>query len=175
MKTQHYKKPFIERSRYTTQPAEEQFEAWAPTQGVSYFRYGLDRPDFNYVPQMPSVLRTTPDFVAEAQGERFDAIRDEQMRMVRHFLVECKGCGADQTIKVREDSFEHLQAWQAFLGRPVSFFLYDMVGNRISPLNPLELVLMKAAKAETGTFPDNHKTFYKLTTDMFQWEDSCVT
>ena len=163
---EHYKRPFRQRISFKTEPAEVMFERWADGQGINWHRLGMDRPAFNFVPQIPSIIRATPDYLAEATDHPLKTIKP------RHFLVECKGCGKDQTIKVKFDSLADIERWQEWASRPVIFFFYDSHGNRISPVNTVEAVKERCADAEVDKFPDNHRPYYKLTTDMFDWWDA---
>lgn len=86
-------------------------------------------------------------------------------------MTECKGCGEDQTFKLKVDQLEEVERWEEWARRPVIFFFFDLKHRRISPVNTLMQVKKFAKDAETDRFPDNNREYYKLPTDLFEWWD----
>lgn len=171
MKRQHFKRTFDERMSFPTEPAEEAFETWAGASGVAFHRLGLNRPPFEYLRQLAPFLLATPDYLVETQEKRFDGLTDYRGYKTRHVLVECKGVGADQEVKLKHDNLVELAKWEEVSGRPVALFVYDSSRGRASGLLPLGVVSDLTKEAPTGTYFDNNKTYYRIPTDWIEtWE-----
>lgn len=153
--------------------SEKMFEQWATAYKVAFINFGMNRPPFNYFAQIPSNLRHTPDFLCEAQGGRFGHLRDKDGKLTRHFMADAKGVGRDQIIKIKLESHEALQAWQAFTGRPAAYFVYDSVKKRVSISLSVNLLDQHAPDLPIGHFSSdrgNPKPYYEVTTELLEWE-----
>jgi hypothetical protein len=160
--------------------AEVQFKAYCEREGIVPLPFGFNRPPFEYFPQIPSTLRAMPDFFCESIKNRLIGTLptlDENKRMPnRHFFCEVKGCGKDNTFKLKDETLAALAEWQAFAGRPVMFFLYDQPRNRTAWLS-LDLLTIFAPSLERGYFVDRgkEKPFSRLPVSHreLEWEDAC--
>lgn len=156
---------------YPSEPAEDTFEAWAAANKIVVIRYGLSRPDFKYTNQLPAPILVTPDFLVETQGERFHHLPNARGRPSRHALVECKGVGRDQLIKIKLDTLKELRNWQERTTLPIAFFIYDSHKHRITPLLPLAHISDLAQAAERGVYHESRKEFCKIPTKAIEhWE-----
>lgn len=157
--------------------AENEFRNYCDRQGIIALEFGFSRPPFEYFPQIPPVLRAMPDFFCETGHNRFlDVlpVLDSQKRNPhRHFFCEVKGCGKDETFKLKDEALDILHVWQDLTERPVMFFLYDQPNDRVAfiSLKQIEAILDELGR---GYFVDRgkEKPFYKLTTDRPEivWE-----
>ena len=141
-------RPFHERFQAMGDQAEAVFEEWATNVANRGFeRYGLDRPAVSMA-RLPRFICYTPDYLMSSK------------------LVEVQGCGRDQTFKFKHDKLEVLGEWSQI--HPVELFVFDSTNNR-SFLAPLEDVMAAAVadEFESGTFPDNQKQYYKISTLWF--------
>lgn len=85
---------------------------------LAWDRYGLERPRTPMHGLVP-FIRYTPDYITF------------------HGPVEVQGFGRDQTIKIKRDKMEALEAWNAI--QPTRLFLWDTTNNRwtIGPITDL--------------------------------------
>ena len=74
-------------------PAESAFMEHARNTGLSFVKFGLDRPPID-LRRIPGFVRYTPDFLTP-KG-----------------LIEVQGCGRDQTFKFKHDKLTALRQWQ---------------------------------------------------------------
>lgn len=161
--------------------AEDQFKAYCDKHKIVALPFGMNRPPFNFFPQLPHVLRAMPDFLCETGHERFTGLLprlEKDSNPSRHFLCEVKGCGKDATFKIKDEAIDALDAWQQITQRPVMFFFYDQPQQRVAfsvSLDNLKTFLPSLAR---GHFVDRGKTrpFYKLPTKhpILLWEDACA-
>lgn len=104
-----------------------------------YVHYGLSRPPIN-MGKLPEFLRYTPDYL---QHDR---------------LVEVKGLGRDQVLKVKTEQIRALNEWDEKY--PVDVFIYDSANNRYTQVSLLELRELIGAHAEIQQFPEGKSAWF---------------
>jgi hypothetical protein len=172
MSGQFKDKPFKQRFAKMGDLAEGVFKKWAATNDVSYVEYGMSRPPFDHFMRLSPFIRYTPDFLCEAQGKTFRHLIDERGKPTRHFLVEIKGCGRDQLVKLKIDNIQELLRWQAVCGRPVILFVYDSANKAVSNNLTIDRLHEMAPELEVGHFHDGGppKPYYNLPARVLEWE-----
>ena len=115
-----HRSSFVDRYNDGKHPAEDVFEAMY---GKPYTRYGLDNPDMK-VGKLPYFVRHTPDFLTE-EG-----------------LVECKGVGSDQRLKVKDVEWEAWALWSQLC--PLEVSIYDSSKERWALVPHEQLKILKA-------------------------------
>jgi hypothetical protein len=165
-------KPFNVRFKKMGDMAEGVFKHWCRQNNITYVEYGMQRPPFDHFMRLSPFLRYTPDFLCEAQGERFDHLIDERGKITRHFLTEIKGVGRDQIIKLKLDNVQQLCNWQTSSGRPVTVFVYDSKNEAISYRMTMDRLSELLPDLEVDHFQDGGKPkpFYRLPTSLLEWE-----
>lgn len=161
--------------------AEKQYELFCEREGIVQIPWGFHHPPFNYFPQLPSILRAAPDYLCETSANRFVGMipnLDRQKRMPpRHFFCEVKGCGKDQTFKLKDETLDCLVIWQEVTERPVMLFLYNQAEETISFSVSLDMVIAELPSLSKGYFVDRgkEKPFYKLpaSNSIIIWEEAC--
>ena len=124
---QGHSAPFHQRYADGKHPAEELFEK---VYDKPYTKFGLDNPDMR-VSGVPYFIRHTPDYLTE---------RD---------LVECKGVGHDQRLKVKDVEWEAWLRWELVWPEHLLVFVSDTSKNRYAYV-PLELFKMLKADQTGG-------------------------
>lgn len=139
--------PFRDRSfsqRFETMgdPAEKQFERWATEVArLKYVRYGLDRPPIQ-MHRLPLMIRYTPDYLMSAR------------------LVEVKGFGRDQVLKLKLENLDALEEWCQH--HPVSIFAWDSFNERAWTVDLTEITNAVAGDDfQSDVFPEG-KWYFKI-------------
>ena len=148
MSNQFHEQPFSARFAVMGDQAEAVFDLIHPKN----HELGLNRPPFGMA-GMSAVMRYTPD------------------RMTRDAFVEVMGFGRGQTLKVKHEKFEALQAWATIA--PVELFIYDSHNQRYWE-GPLDAWLWAYQDAETGVYPDNGKTYLTLPANQFPFDPTTI-
>jgi hypothetical protein len=118
--------------------AEAAFEEYAELEGISYVRYGLDRPPLR-VAALPARLRYTPDYLTTDS------------------FVEVQGFGTDQTMKLKLDKWGALHWWSDL--HPVQMFFYDSKNDRHETLWLGEVDNLISYHATLDRFPEGKPYF----------------
>jgi len=117
-----HKQSFATRFGAMGDEAEQKFEEYAAELGIKFDRYGLNRPDSSMV-KMPARVRCTPDYVTS------------------NGLIECKGVGKDQRLKIKVEVWNTLNFWNSVW--EVQLFIWDSHKKRkvLVPLEVLRILL----------------------------------
>lgn len=152
--------------------AESAFEQWAPTQGIIFEAYGLRRPPFKNFQSLSATIRHTPDYLCELPKADVEWLTNNNGKCVRHLLVEVKGCGKEQLLKLKEAEFTEMQRWQAFTDRPLVIFVYDQYNSRVSFNLTTAKVHEHIVKAEIDFYHDGGppKKYWKIPTEWLDWQ-----
>lgn len=166
--------PIEHRLKFMGDESQGVFQEWASLNGLAYTKYGLDRPPFELFYNLDSTVRHTPDFLVEVQGKkrRFGHIINKRGAAARHFLVETKGIGKDQIVKLKEEDAKALRRWSDFQKHPVVFFVWDRQNRRVSINMTLDVARDLSKDAEIGYFNDSAKPkpYYKIPASWLTWE-----
>lgn len=124
-------------------PAENACTEWLDSIGRNWVRYGLNRPPIS-MGMLSPIIRCTPDLLTS------------------HSLIECKGLGQDQLLKLKDEVINALQQWHDMM--PVEVFIYDSHHNRhtIMPLQRVVEIVNNHDEVYPDRFPDNHKLYYNI-------------
>jgi len=147
--------------------AQDAFYNWAAANDVRIAPFGFNRPPFRFFSHLPALLRQMPDYICEVKPDVFED-------HARHVLIEVKGFGKDQVLKIKCDSIEVLQQWQQWSGCPVRFFVFDSYHSRYSTQLSLDYflttlrdsVMISAFTEESGA----KKPFYAIPAEALQWQ-----
>lgn len=171
---QYRNQTFEKRFEIMGDTSENVFRKWATKAGINFVPYGLNRPPFDFFRYLPAEIRHTPDFLCEQSRETpvFPKLRTPKLKFARHLLVEIKGCGKDQLIKIKHAEFETMQKWEAFTDRPILVWAFDshkqrvstsLIGSRIAALSEI---------VATGYYNDGgpRKPYWAIPTKLLEWE-----
>lgn len=156
------------------QPAEAEsvFKEWADKNGVFWSRLGFESPPFSHFPYIPAPLRKAPDFVGE-HSRKFDHLKNKKGYKSRHALIEVKGLGKAQTLKLKSEDIEELIKWQKFTATPITYFVWDSFRRRATIKLSLNTAIELTKNAEQGYFEDGpkKKMYYIIEADnpMIEW------
>lgn len=177
-------KTFSERLWIMGDYAEDEFFLYCQAKDIIAVHIGMNRPPYKFFPQLPAVMRAAPDYLCETGETRLLNATHKQpgdrSRNVapRHFFCEVKGCGKDQTFKIKDEALDALHQWQHFTSRPVLFFLFNKTTSQHSFGLTLDHLTYLLPSLERGYFLDNGKErpFYKLPAihPDLTWEMQCA-
>ena len=162
MSSSFHSQSFNKRMETGGDPAENAFRAYAIKNDFQAEHYGFDRSELKGFGKLPPFVKVTPDFacVGVVQGAK------------QGFLVECKGVGRFDHVKIKESDVEGLGAWATMVEDRVFVFIFDSHLNKVSFTPYRTLATMVSENTyETGTFHDNPSPFYKIPKTDFEWED----
>lgn len=143
---------FTQRLAKMGDQAEAQFEAWATAKGISFVRYGLNRPEFKKFAKVSPFIRATPDFLCEGKT---------------HFLVDAKGTGGEVIKSFKPKVMPYLAQWND--DTPLWFFLYDSRHKQVA-FETFERVLEICNNSEVRRFPNDNNEYYHVSLEHFTWE-----
>ena len=131
--------------------AENKFRDYAEKNKLSYTTYGPDRGVKRFYMVDPFVS-STPDFIVIGKHAS---------------LVEAKGTGKSNHVKVKQDNLEQLEKWNKIM--PVSFFFYDSSLDKYAIMCYNDVVEVSRS-SPTGIYPDNNRLYYMLPKTAFNWQ-----
>lgn len=146
-----YKKEYKTRMKVAGDIAEGKFIEYAKKNNLIYQKYGFDRGIPKYY-LVPSFVTCTPDFLVIGE---------------KAVLVEAKGTGRADHIKIKQHDLEQLELWNAII--PVYFFLYDSHLDKHCLMWYNDLVRLTKG-VPWDTYPDNHKKYYKIPKTLMEWK-----
>lgn len=131
--------------------AENKFRDYAEKNNLTCTKYGPDRGVKRFYMVDPFVA-STPDFIVIGKHAS---------------LVEAKGTGKANHVKVKQDNLEQLGKWNKIM--PVSFFFYDSSLDKYAIMCYNDVVEVSKS-SPTGTYPDNNRLYYMLPKTAFNWQ-----
>jgi len=161
-----HSKPFSKRYLHMGNLAQGVFLRWAERNNVAVDEFGFNRPPFTKFFELPRVLRYTPDYVCEVADDVFEI-------GTRHVMVEVKGVGRDQSVKIKIDNLNSLVEWESFTGCPLVLFVFDSHHKRISYTMRASSLAAMAKQLPVAEFHEGggkKKPYYDISTSMFAWE-----
>lgn len=146
-----HRKTYNDRMEFAGFTAESKFVEYANKYNLVAVKYGLDRgvPKFYMVDPF---ITSTPDFIVIGKSVS---------------LIECKGTGRADHVKIKEDNLKQLGKWNKIT--PVSFFFYDSVLDKYAIMWYNDIVNL-SKESPTDKFEDNNKLYYKLPKSAFEWQ-----
>jgi hypothetical protein len=154
--------------------AEKVFEEWAGQHGISFSRFGFDSPPFTHFPYIPAPLRKTADYIGESSPKKFEHLKNRKGYKSRHALIEVKGIGKDQVLKLKAEDINELTKAQKFFETPVTYFIWDQYRRRVTIDLSLDRALKLIEDAERGYFDDGpkRKMYYMIPADtnVIEWK-----
>lgn len=120
--------------------AEKKFEE---TYGAPFVRFGLDRPPIS-MKKLPARIRNTPDYLTSSE------------------LVECKGVGRDQKLKLKEEAWNCLNFWNGVM--PLRIFIWDSHRKRhvLTPLDELRIIINDPSGGVTTDHFHDGKIYFEI-------------
>lgn len=150
----YYKAPFWRRFEIMGDWSEAAIVAYCDRHNYKYTPFGFNRPNITFR-KLPGFLQHMPDFIVEGF----------QKELV---FIEGKGVGRDNILKIKQQDIDILSEWNKQL--PVYFSIYHSNKSNISFGVSLSHIIELCKQAETASFPDNNKLYYKLLVKQFNWE-----
>lgn len=137
--------------------SEAEFRKYAKAHNISYEHYGFDRSQLQQFGKLPEFIRLTPDFVCTSHARE------------QGFLVECKGCGRGNVVKLKTRDLTQLLEWsdkaETFL------FIYDKSQSSVSITQVTDDFVknkIMVDEYEKGEWPDG-SVYIKVPKSVFQW------
>jgi hypothetical protein len=131
------------------------FEKWAASEELAFIRYGLNRPPFNSVGSMPAKIRMSPDYLCEHKTKQ---------GKIKHFFIECKGCGF--YLKIKQETLTNLHEWNQDL--PVFFYVYSSKTHSYAVISFEDMVAL-CRKSPQKEFSNDHKVYFQIHPDDITW------
>lgn len=153
--------------------AEGKFEEFAAEHGISIARLGLNRPPFEYFYNLPVQVRYLPDYIVEDTKR---SIRDNKGPFsYAHALVEVKGVGKAQTVKIKSEMLLINKSLEDFFKRQVVYFIWDSFNKRMSfsHSNRMLIDMIEQEGIQEKQFKEGTR-YYPVPTELFKWEGSDV-
>lgn len=146
-----YRKTYDTRMVMAGDLAEGKFATYAKKKGLIFAKYGFDRgiPEFYRVKPF---ITSTPDFIVIGKTVS---------------LVECKGTGRADHVKVKQHDLDQLAKWNEIT--PVSFFFYDSSLDKYAIMWYNDVIDLSKS-SPTDKYEDNDKLYYKLPKKAFYWQ-----
>jgi hypothetical protein len=149
-------KPWKSRVKPSGPTAESIFLEYAQIHGFSCEKYGFDDSPMDNFYRLPEFIRFTPDFACVGKIP---------------FLVECKGAGRENHVKIKEQMLPALAQWDHITS--LFIFVCDVSQRLVSlvPFSELERMLRENTYP-TGHYPDKGppKMYYMVPKSDFRWK-----
>ena len=139
-----YKQPANIRMRKSSDVAEKKCMQFLDMNNVKYHKLGFDCWDVpveDFI-KMPKKIRNIPDFICMGK-----------------FPFFCEAKAFKGVFKLKEDDLHSYKYWNVHM--PLFFYAYDVKNCTESYISFID-ILDKIPLCETGVYPDNNKTYYKI-------------
>lgn len=163
----YHRQAFSQRFETLGDKSEAIFKKWATKRGLTFIRFGLDRPPFKKFKYLPENIRYLPDYLCE-DGDSF-VQKNYHRTLQSHFFVEVKACGKDQTLKIKRKTLTSLHELERVFARPVLFFFYDSHKQRVSLRYSAAQIARIARDVPLKQFPEGTE-YYAIPADTLKWD-----